>query len=306
MELIDIIRQNVWGRMAALNFILGGTAAGAYLLMLWYGPISEPLAAAQSAWWKLLSVLPAGLGFAGVLFESGRPLNSIFLLNRLRTSWMSREALAGMIFILAAGADLLFPQKGIALVAATAAAALIATQGFMLYTARAVPAWNKSLVLLLTATSALSSGLGFLLLTGPWFDAAFTRKPILTGVLVLALNLGTWLVYLYHTTDRFFQKATQALRSKASWVMVVVLGHGVPLVWLLALFLAASEGKVTVSPLSCVMIGLLVWVGTAYQKAAVVLRCSYLNSISWLEPNSREHAAPIIDSACLRTTRSPP
>jgi hypothetical protein len=105
-------------------------------------------------------------------------------------------------------------------------------------------------------------------------------------VIVLALSLGTWLAYLYHTPDKAFRKATQALRSPASWGVGVVSGHVVPLVWLIALSLAASDGEIIVSPLACIIIGLLVWVGAAYQKAAVVLKCSYLNSLSWVEPNS--------------------
>ena len=288
MELLDIIKQTVWGRMAAMNFILGGTAAGGYLLLAWYGHFSEPFAAAQSAWWKLLSVSPACLGFAGVLVESARPLRGIYLLHRLRTSWMSREVLAGMIFISAAAADILFPRKGFTFVAAPAAAALIVTQGFMLYTARAVPPWNKALTPLLIAVSALTNGFGFLMFTSPWFDADFARKTTLTGLVLLVFNLGIWLAYLYQTPGKDFRRATQALRSPASRVMVVGLGHAVPIFWLIVLSPTTSVEKYTVSPLACIIVGLLVWSGAAYQKAVLVLKCSYLNGLSWRETNGAE------------------
>ncbi|RME43027.1 MAG: hypothetical protein D6791_16450, partial [Chloroflexi bacterium] len=113
MELIRPIKQTVWRWPAVAQFTLGGMGTGFYLLGLLIAARSGgdmPESFVLAAVFKLLGPALAALGFLALTTEAGRPSRGHNLLRHLRRSWMSRETLAGAVFIPAAFLDWLFPQ----------------------------------------------------------------------------------------------------------------------------------------------------------------------------------------------------
>ena len=135
-------KQTSWKIPAVLNLTLGGMGAGFYLiaLLLIFPPQGADMTQVfvQTAVFKLLGPLLVSVGLISLTTEAGHPLKSIYLLVNLRHSWMSREALAGGIFILAAGLDWLIPSLILKIIAASAAFVFILAQGMIVWRASGV------------------------------------------------------------------------------------------------------------------------------------------------------------------------
>ena len=107
--------QPHWDWRAAGNFIFGGAGSGLAI----FGALCAPPA-------LVVPLVLAGMGLVGlglfcVWLEIGRPLRAVNVFVHLRTSWMSREALAAIaLFLLGAGLvlGLRSPAWAIALTAA--------------------------------------------------------------------------------------------------------------------------------------------------------------------------------------------
>lgn len=266
VELVPPRRQKVWHLPALINFFLGGMATGLYLLDL-------AIPVIEFGW---LAPLLAALGFASLALEAGRPFRVHHIFRHLGQSWMSREALAGVIFILATLVDWLLPHPLLKLLAGGGAAALMVSQGVMLYRARAVTAWNKPLIPLMFVTSGFASGGGLALLLVSGGSGGNGRALALATSAWTVLNLVLWLIYLYRPEEEAFQRATQPLRRPA-FALTIVVAH------LLAagLLLWSDSGLGVV-----VVAGLAVIGGTAVQKAGLMLRAGYLRGIRMRRPQS--------------------
>ena len=154
IQVVGSERQEAWHWPAVINFTLGGAGAGLYIVASIVGnPTHRGLAA-------MLVVA----GFAVVALEAGRPLRAHHLWRNLRQSWMSREVLAAMIFISVSLLDSYRPSAVLATVSAASATALLLCHGFILYRARALPAWNVPIMPVLFITSGLAAGAGAALL----------------------------------------------------------------------------------------------------------------------------------------------
>src|SRR3990172_13029872 len=95
-ELLPPLKQTLWGRLAVVNFFLGGAGAGAYLVAVSLtGFSATPLARVALTLGPLLVLA----GFLAVAVEAGRPLRGAQVLRMAEPSWMSREAWAGGAFI---------------------------------------------------------------------------------------------------------------------------------------------------------------------------------------------------------------
>src|SRR5512145_2892010 len=129
VTLIAGARQRVWRLPAVANFVLGGLGAGFYAA----AAVAGGGALAVAGWLGPVLVLA---GFAAVAAEAGRPGRGLRVVARVRTSWMSREAVLGGAFAALAGADLLAPAPGLRALAVAAALAYVFAQGRILSAAR--------------------------------------------------------------------------------------------------------------------------------------------------------------------------
>ncbi|HBY92450.1 MAG: polysulfide reductase NrfD [Ardenticatenaceae bacterium] len=292
MELIQPMKQRVWKWPAVVNFTLGGLGTGFYLVGLAAGA-PEGAGFVQLALFKLLGPLLASLGFLALTTEAGRPLRGYNLLRHLRRSWMSRETLAAAVFIPAAAADWFFPHPVLKGLAGAAALGLMISQGFIVYRARGVTAWNVPLMPLFFVTSAFATGSGLMVLlvalggsSGLSGSASFLL-PV--GLISLALNLALWLLYLSEA-DPAFQQATKTLRRPDTMTFVVGMGHLLPA--LLMVVALGSENTPLLRAITAAVAGASVIAGGVSQKSGVILGAGYLRAIALGVPYQRVHIRP--------------
>lgn len=280
MELIRPMKQTVWKWPAVVNFSLGGLGTGFYLLGLLVGP-PEGASFLQLALFKLLGPLLAGLGFVALTTEAGRPMRGYNLFRHLRRSWMSRETLAAAIFIPVAGLEWLLPHPALRALAGAAAVGLMISQGFIVYRARGVTAWNVPLMPLLFVTSGFATGAGLMLAIAPFLGGRFQQSAggtiVLAGLVAVLFNLVVWILYL-RGPNSAFQRAIEGLRRSNALALSVGLGHLLPALLLVSAVLSGG-GANQLALLAGGVAGLTMIAGGVTQKAGIILGAGYLRAI---------------------------
>jgi DMSO reductase anchor subunit len=267
--LIPAMRQRLWGIPAVLNFVLGGLGAGFYAVAALTAGLGPSAALTVASWLGPVLVLA---GFVAVATEAGRPLRGPRVLARVRTSWMSRELVLGGAFAVLAAAEWAAPSPPQRALAAAAGLAVVAAQGFILRRARAVIAWDVSVMPLVFVVSALMSGAGLLLAFEPVLGVGSTYA--LGGTLtLLPLAFVGWLMYLAWSQAPAFQRATRPLRA-APGEMLGVVGYLLP--WMLiAVALALPQLAVAVPAA-----GVLLVAGQAWSKWLVMLTVAEMRAVT--------------------------
>jgi phenylacetyl-CoA:acceptor oxidoreductase subunit 1 len=279
MQLIKPKKLEVWKWPAVVNFVLGGTAAGFYLIYLLIASInSNVLIVSQFDKLKLLAPILMGLGFLALTLEAGRPLRSHYLLRNLNSSWMSRETLACTIFILVMVIEWFYHNHILQSIAVVAAVGLMISQGFIVYRARAVTAWNVPLMPLLFVTSSFTMGAGLILLLAAMGKLTIGSDFIVVGLVFFVLDLLLWILYLSSYNDTIFREATERLRRPINLVLTVGMGHLFPVVLLLLIALRDNMGLKS-QHIILLLASLTILVGGLTQKVGIVLRANYLRGI---------------------------
>lgn len=272
LEMLPAQRQVLWGWPAVINFTLGGLGAGWYVVALLAAGFERSPGVTAASWAAPVLVLA---GFAAVAAEAGRPLRGPRVLMRLRTSWMSRELLVGIAFVLLLAADLAFPLRLHRAQAMVAAILLALAQGFIVRRARGVTAWDVPIMPLLFLLSALVSGAGAYLLV----EAGAGRPPLpglVGGVLALvAVALVVWSRYLVWSPADSYARAVAPLREGGAALIIDGVGHGLPLfLGLLALAVPAVAGP------TLALAGALLVAGQIYAKARLIRAAGQLRPIA--------------------------
>jgi phenylacetyl-CoA:acceptor oxidoreductase subunit 2 len=291
MELtfIPIQRQRVWGWPAIVNFTMGSTGAALFLFHF----LTKGTARAVTTWIAPLLVI---LGLSVLALEAGKPLRARFLLKNVRNSWMSREALAGALFLLSSLVAGLSSLPVWHYFTALSAAAFLVCQAFIIYRCRAIPAWNTWEVVPFFLTSALVTGSGVSAFLSNLFGEVMPVTTILLLVLLLALNAVSWIAYLRMPRSEAFQVATLPLRSRSTRLLVADrLLPGI----LLAAFLISAGRNEPVAWLALGVAALGMVVGSAYERILLLRQCGYLREIGLPRPvhrssfdSSAEQVAP--------------
>jgi DMSO reductase anchor subunit len=269
-----------------LYFVLGGAGAGFYLLSLSTAILQEGVAALHKPVpFAVLAPLLIGLGFFVLVIQADRPIRARHLFRNVRHSWISRETMAWVVFVTSLILDRLFPHLLLRILTVASALGLMIGQGFIVYQARAVRAWNVRIMPLFFLSSGLTSGYGVLMLASipNRFPLVYNRAVL--GVTCIVANLGVWLIYLCWFRGPAFQSATKTLRRPITLVVTVGLGHVVPLLVLL-LFTTVQGAKTggELSHIHTAVIGLAMVVGVFYQKAGVILKAGDTRGIILNDP----------------------
>ena len=272
MEMIPSQPQVLWGWPAVANFALGGLGAGWYVVAVLAAGFDRSPAVTVASWVAPALVLA---GFVAVAGEAGRPRRGPRVLARLRTSWMSRELLIGLVFVLLVAADLIFPLRLHRAQAAVAAVLLALAQGFIVRGARGITAWDVPLMPPLFLLSALVSGTGGYLLV----EVAGGRPPVPAavgaGLVLIAVAFLAWGRYLAWRPEDAYRWAVAPLREGRAAVAIDGAGYGAPfLLGLLALAVPAAAGPLLA------LAGLLLVSGQAYAKARLILAAGGLRPIT--------------------------
>jgi DMSO reductase anchor subunit len=191
LKIAEAVQQRAWGWAAAANLNLGGVGAAFHLSALIAGGGRPDLPAAP------FLVLA---GFLLQTIETGRPLRGYKVLSSVLQpdgSWMSREVLLGVVFVIAGLTDWLFPHPLLTPITATAAAGFILAQGLLVYRARAVKAWTTRTVPVLLGSLSFMGGSGLLLAIGGQ-EPGQIQGPALLALIVLTVNGTVW--HLHEST----------------------------------------------------------------------------------------------------------
>ena len=267
-------KQNAWKMPAVLNLTLGGMGAGYYLIaLLLIVPHSADWtqSLAQAAMLKLLGPLLVCIGLLSLTVEAGHPFKSIYLLTNLRHSWMSREALAALVFILAAVLDWLTPGAILRGIAGLAALVFILAQGMIVWRASGVFTWNTPVVPWFFLTCALATGCGVMLVVGRVFSTSSWVSLSLVTVVITILNSIVWLVYL-NTPGEVFQRETKPLRQMSHIARTLGVGHALPIALLL---IALTMPMPFVIPVA----GVALIFGGVIQKSEFAFEASTMRSV---------------------------
>lgn len=277
MEHIQPLRYRVWGWPAVANFVMGGTAAGFYLLSLLEMSFRKGITFSKppAVIFTLLSPPLVVLGFLFITFEAGRPLRGFYTLGNLRTSWMSREVLSGTVFVLAASVNYFFPHPSLYLLSLGSVAVYLISQGHIVYRARAITAWNMPLAPILFSTSGLVAGCGLLLIVTALGGAGFSMRMVVAALVCLIVNLLVYFLYtLFPHRNPALSKATSLLRNPVSLFAVAGIGHLLPCIVLFLLLLSTHLNGIVnrhTQDVLFILAGLTAAGGGALQKTLILL-----------------------------------
>lgn len=278
-QLIKPKKLEVWKWPAVVNFTMGGMAAGFYIISLFITTFNSDLyTVSQYNKLKLLAPLMMVMGLLILTLEAGRPLRVFYLLNNLGNSWMSREVLFGAVFIMASISECFWPNTILIIIASVAALGFVISQGLIIYSARAVIAWNVPLIPLLFIASGFTLGEGMVLLITAIGRMDIGSNIILTGLVFLVVNLVLLVIYLYSTDSLTFREVTEKMRRSNYLVLTIGIGHLLPITLLFLLLLiddlrgVSGRNILIVAGVSIIFAGVL-------QKIGVILWANYLRGI---------------------------
>lgn len=277
------VKQKDWLWPAVANFVLGGMGAGFYLVcfLLYLSSDAMKVFFDDRFSFGFISVAFVVSGYLCLGVKTERPLRGLYLFRRLRQSWISRETAFGCIFVITALADCIFSNPILKMIAGISALGFLISQGYIVFKARAIVAWNVPIIPLAFLSSGLVAGYGlFLLLITP--NAVVLKQTLFTsGFIFLMLNLIIWFVYLKKLPAVDSYNATKMLRQPLILTLMIGVSQIIPL--LLLLFLLIQNQKMSVQPWFLTLInalcGVLLLIGNIGQKAAIIIIAGLFRAI---------------------------
>lgn len=280
-ELLRAVRLQVWNWPAVINFTMSGTAAGFYLINLFFGELTAQMKnPAYVTIYKLTAPLLVSIGFLVLIFEAGRPLNGKYLFNKLKSSWMSREVLSGIAFICFTLTEFILPSPVIKAFAAAAAVGLLFSQGFMVFRCYAVIAWNEPIMPIHFLVSGVCLGFGLILLWASSFPLHLSIIVLLIGFIFLIFDAVLCMVYWRKNLSKALQKGTRSPAQHLSQKIIIGLGRFIPAVFLLLLIIEVETNfHFRSAYILCLFVGVVIIFGNVYQKYALMMKANYLRKV---------------------------
>ena len=231
-EIIKATKQRVWGRIAVLNFVLGGSGAGYYILMVIITSLVKPENDHSNDYFKLIAPAVVGTAFLSLAFEMRFPKRILYLANNLKTSWMSRETIFGMSFIFLAVTDYFLPHTISKTVALCMACGYLICQSCVIYSAKAIPIWNTRASMPSIFLSSIYGGNAWLFLT-----QTYLLKNVYVSIAVvisILANIIFWLVYISTVKRILLVNGMQVFRHRKLIYFSLTAGLLVPVFLLMS------------------------------------------------------------------------
>lgn len=281
MEIVSPVKQRQWRGAAVVNFTLVGMGTGFYLLSSLIPGLERGTGSFHDPdFYGLLAPILIVIGFMVLTIEAGRPIRGGYLIRNVRYAWMSREVLFFAILIPATIIDWFFPSLGFRIAALSAALGLMVSQGFVVYAARAVAAWNVPIMPIYFLSSGLMSGGGLVLIIAALGGLTPGGVLLIAGLVCICLNLGIWFIYLYWNRSLPFLLSTKSLRRPMMIIVVVVVGHIAPLfLLLLGMIRANSFTGANLPYILTTISGLAMIIGVMGQKSGIILAAGNIRGI---------------------------
>jgi DMSO reductase anchor subunit len=280
--LLPAVRLQVWHWPAVINFTLSGAAGGFYLLNLFFGKMAVKLESPiQVAIYNLTAPLLVCLGFLMVAFEAGSPFKGIYLLNKLKTSWMSREVISGLLFICFAFSGLIFSHPVIKTLAGAAVIGLLFSQGFLVYRCCAVTAWNKPIIPVLFFVSGACLGFSLIMAWASITQSQINILLLWTGFILVCLDAAIWIVYLRKNMNQALLEGIRPLYLYLPLKVSIGLAYVLPATLLLVLISANTLNiHSTLKVILSLFAGTIIFCGGVYQKFALIFRANYFRRLT--------------------------
>jgi protein NrfD len=198
----ELVAQEEWGWLLALDLFLGGMGGGLFLLFLSFN---------LPASFAVVSVIFVALGAVVLMIELGHPLRAWRALCRPFSSWISRGVFCVTLFVVF---GLLYSARGfeaiawlapdsdtarrtIGVIAAVSALLVTLYPGFVLAASPSIPFWNSPFLPLIFACHSLMVASGFLFLIAPLgLDDAKLPGISSLAVILIVVNLVLGAMYL--------------------------------------------------------------------------------------------------------------
>jgi phenylacetyl-CoA:acceptor oxidoreductase 26-kDa subunit len=235
--------QQHWDWRAAANFVFGGTGSGLILA----AAIALPLGPARAVALPLGLVLVA-LGLTCVWLEIGRPLRALHVFFNARTSWMTREAYAGIALFGVTVAAFFRPGDWMEIVLGAFALLFAWCQARILVASKGIPAWRDPKVVPFILTTALSEGAALAAVLALAYNRPSVLAYGLLGAALLARAVA-WLAYIASVAPKLSgapQAALTAVTPVLLWfgtlaaLALAVLAAALPQHFAMALALASA------------------------------------------------------------------
>ena len=227
------------------------------------------------------------LGFVALGFEAGRPLRICHLLRNLRHSWISRETLAAVVFVLFACLDWLFPELIFQILAAAGAVGLMISHGFMLFYARAVGSWNMPLTPLLLTTSSLYGSFGAILLFSAFDMINLRPHSITVGLIIIAINMLMWAALFNRKREPASGIETEVLCRPHRLILVLGIGHLLPILLLARLaFHISVYSELDKQQFIFLLAGISILFIGVWQKIDILRTAAYMRGVVMGQPKS--------------------
>ncbi len=262
--------QKWWGSLAAIDFFLGGTGGGTFILSMYLGlPFG-----------MVLGWIAVALGAVALLIDLGRPDRFLRAGSQVARSWISRGVVFTTLFLvfgllrmapewltgLAWGSSTGLGQA-IGVVAALGALGVMMYTGFLLSHSPSIPFWNTTLLPLLFALYGFACGAGVLLVALPSLGgrAADLKSAAVIGIALFAACLVFLWIYLLtmaSSTVAAKESVRMLVRAQLSVPFLIgvnLVGLVVPLVLAASVYLA-DPGFAAASP-ALAAAGLLALIG---------------------------------------------
>jgi phenylacetyl-CoA:acceptor oxidoreductase subunit 2 len=254
--------QRHWDWRAAANFVFGGTGSGLILA----AALVLPLGPARAVSLPLGLVLVA-LGLTCVWLEIGRPLRALHVFFNARTSWMTREAYAGIALFGVTIAAFFRPGDWMEVVLGAFALLFAWCQARILVASKGIPAWRDPKVVPFILTTALSEGAALAAVLALAYNRPSMLAYGLLGAALLARAVA-WLAYIASVAPKLSGAPQAALTA----VTPVLLWFGT-LAALAAAVLAAALPQHFAMPLALAAAGFAILSGW-HAKRTIVTRAS--------------------------------
>jgi DMSO reductase anchor subunit len=195
MDILHPIRQKTWGVAAVINFWLGGMSAAAYIFFGIAAVFGEGPGRADMHFLLLIFIL-MGIGFLLIALHAGRPDRAFCALVRFRSSWMSRETVAAIIFFASASLNHIHPHQILVWLSSISALFFVLSQSMMPYKSLGIGGWRVLAVPFIFTLSSLISGYGLVLLSAPLTMGVQSDCTRITAIALIALNAVIWFGYV--------------------------------------------------------------------------------------------------------------
>ncbi|MDP2659773.1 MAG: DmsC/YnfH family molybdoenzyme membrane anchor subunit [Dehalococcoidia bacterium] len=270
--------QRWWGSLAAVDFFLGGTGAGAFVLSMSLNTLPG----------MIVGWVAVALGAVALLADLGKPGRFVRAGSQAGRSWISRGAIFTSIFLLfgilriaaqvapglpwAPGGAL---GQAVGLLATLGALGVMVYTGFLLSQSPSIPFWNTTMLPLLFASFAFTCGVGVVLVMLPILGEKvidLRTVELLSMALVAASLVLLWAYMLSMSSSTVAAKESVRMLTSGPlaslfWLGVNVVGLIVPLV---AIALVYVSNAASGSTLALALAGILVLVGGYISRYCVL------------------------------------